>query len=221
MSNNDEFNLSQWIRSVVIKRPEITLEQLQSEYDRSSSRPRDRRPEEMQPVYAAKAAICKRWGVTSIDDLPRNTDGKLNMSGMVRLFLQKVGTDKTELDAAPFFEKDGLKLSPGSFSNAKSTFLKSLESNGPEPEEALDSPDENQNNGPRARKVTGKGRKKMTKKTESEKTPAEQRRERYETMETSLDKLILEAGDLRNHDLVKVLKTARRRASAGVLSHEE
>lgn len=164
---NDEFSRAAWVRGVVLRRPSIDLEQLQEEYDRGGTRPKDKRPTEIQVIYQARTELIRRWGVASVEDLQRR-DGKLIMAAMIRLYLTKFGTEKTHSDAIAYFEADSLPLASGVFSNQKSIFVaKEAEAADKlkmtdEPNVSLpgddDSPDTNQDAGPRARKVSRKGR---------------------------------------------------------------
>lgn len=218
---DSDFNRAGWVRSQLIRNPEITLEQLQREYDKGSSRPRNMRPNNVQIIYQGRTQVRKRWGLDAAD-LPRKPDGKINVSALVRLYLDMF-PDHTASEAEPYFETDGIKLKPNQFASIRSTWKSKKGDNAVvKTEQPTGSPDENQDAGPRARKRAPQGRRKGTgKKKREEMSSEEQRRERYEVLENSLDKLIAEAGDLRNPALAKVLKDARRRASAGVLQYEE
>lgn len=155
---NDEFSRAAWARSVILRLPNIDLEQLQAEYDRGSSRPEDKRPTDIQVIYQARTELIKRWGVKSVEDFPRR-DGKIIIAAMIRLYLMKFGTEKTHSDAVDYFEADGFTLASGVFSNQKTIFVAKAEEAADAKKMTDDSPDVNQNAGPRARKVSRKGRK--------------------------------------------------------------
>jgi hypothetical protein len=217
----DKFNRAGWVRTVLLRRPDITLDQLQAEYDKGGKRPRNMRPKEIQTLYQGRSQLQKRWGIESCLDIPRSSDGKINISGMIRLYLTKFGGEHTDADAGPYFETDGIKLGGNQFASIKSTWLKTQNGDGvANKKEKADSPDEQQEKGPRARKVAKVGRKPGRKKKEAL-TPIGERREQYEGLEAQLDKLIATATSLKNPALASNLRTARRRASAGVLIHEE
>jgi len=150
MSNepSQELSFAAWMRNQLILNPEITLEQLQAAYE-GTDFPKKNKPKQMQVIYQARTSIKQRWGV-ELTELPRNTDGSLNMSGMIRLFLDKKGVEANEAAAREFFATDGLELKPGTFSNAKSTYMKKKN----EPVTL----DPNQSSGPRSRHVASRGK---------------------------------------------------------------
>ena len=146
--SDEEFSRAAWVRATVLSNPNIDLEGLQKEYDKGNF-PKDKRPENIQVVYQARTELCKRWGVASMEEFPRNKEGKINTAGMIRLFLAKHGIDSVFKKAIAFFEKDGLKMTTGVYSNQKSIYTKKQTA---APLESSDSPDVNQNAGPRVGK---------------------------------------------------------------------
>ena len=168
---SDEFSKAAWVRGVVLRRPNITLKQLQAEYDKGSSRPKDKRPKVMQDIYGARTVLCKRWGIKEMEFFPRNNEEKIVIAGMVRLYLDKFGFDETHTTAEAYFALDGISLSSGVFSNQKTVYREKLEEaedksklTGEPGEPVLtfddDSPDANQNTGSRARKEVPQSRRK-------------------------------------------------------------
>ncbi len=161
----EEFSKAAWVRSMLLLRPDITLEQLQDEYDKDKTCPDDKRPDKMQLIWQARTDLCKRWGVSDVTVLPRNGDGKINVSGMIRLYLNKHGFESTHASALVFFEADGIALASGVFSNQKTVYNQKKEegelTSGPNLE-LPDSPDANQNAGPRAGKSKRKKRRRAT-----------------------------------------------------------
>jgi len=133
-----QLSYSGWVRQQMFLTPNLTLEQLQEAHDKSDW-DKASRPTEKQLLYLQKGVLCKRWGIKSLDELPRNSSGVLNLSGMVRLFLKKY-PNKSGADCIKFFALDGLELSDALFFNARTAFRKKQ------------SPDDNQHTGPRAGK---------------------------------------------------------------------
>jgi len=127
-----------WIRQQMLATPNLTLEQLQEAHDKSDW-DKASRPTEKQVLYLQKGVLCKRWGIKSVDEIPRNTNGKLNLSGLVRLFLKK-NPNGSCADCIKHFAIDGLELSDALFHNARIAMRKK------------ESPDDNQHAGPRAGK---------------------------------------------------------------------
>jgi hypothetical protein len=208
---------------MVLAKPDITLEELQKEFDRQADKlgfPKKDRPKNQQTIYQARSQVVKRWGLANFDEVPRLPDGKVNISGFIRLYVDK-WPESGEGEARAYFADDGLTLNTGQFTSGKSTYLKNKVKAKPQEDEPLDA---NQEDGPRAgksgrrkytRKAKGKG--KRRKPGEVEATKAAQ----YEKMEDQLEDLIATASELKNRTLVKELKMARRRASAGVIQHSD
>jgi hypothetical protein len=120
MKKFSELSYAAWMRNQIIQNPDISLEELRKAFEDSN------RKEEIpnrQLLYLAKSRIKKRWGI-DVKEIPRNRDGSLNMSGMIRLFLNIQGSDSNEKQAREFFAVDGLKLSEGIFSTAKATYFR-------------------------------------------------------------------------------------------------
>jgi hypothetical protein len=138
MSSQSE-SYSAFVRGLILNNHALTFEQLLSAHDEAGW-DASRRPKEKQLIYAQRTLLCKRWGVNSVDELPVNSEGKPNLSGMVRLFLKKHGLDAPYSKAVSFFKTDGLEISDALFHNARGNLRKK------------DSPDDNQHNGPRAGK---------------------------------------------------------------------
>ena len=98
--DTEEVSLAAWVRNLVMRNPDLTLEQLQEEFDKSG-RPAKDKPKDKQVIYQAKNIIKKRWGV-DLTELPRNKDGSLNISGLVRPYVDKFGDGATEKKAKSY-----------------------------------------------------------------------------------------------------------------------
>jgi len=145
-----ELSDAAWVRSLILKNHALSLEQLQTEHEKS-----DRKspvPKDKQVIYLQKSGLCKRWGVKTVDEFPVNTAGGVNLSGMVRLFIKLHGVETPHSKAAKFFAVDGLFLSEALYHNARINFRKKL------------SPDDNQFAGPRDGKPEPKPEPKVTNK---------------------------------------------------------
>lgn len=144
IAEEKELSYSGWVRQQMLATPNLTLEQLQEAHDKSDW-DKASRPTEKQVLYLQKGVLCKRWGIKSLDEIPRNSSGKINLSGMVRLFLKKNPTGSCA-DCIKHFAIDGLELSDALFHNARIAMRKK------------ESPDDNQHAGPRAGKPEKKTR---------------------------------------------------------------
>jgi hypothetical protein len=206
---------------MVLTKPDITLEELQKEFDRQADKlgfPKKDRPKTQQAIYQARSQVVKRWELESFDDVPRAADGSVNISGFIRLYVD-MWPDSGEAEARAYFAADGLTLNTGQFTSGKSTYLKNKsKATKPQEDEPLDA---NQEAGPRAGKP---GRRKYKRKGGKRRKPGEveaTKAAQYEKMEDQLEDLIATASELKNRTLVKELKMARRRASAGVIQHSD
>ena len=131
-----------WVRNLLINKPDLTIEELQAEHDKidwSEIDPNRERPTDKQLIYAQKNFIQNRWGV-KINEIPKKANGDLNLSALVRLYLNKYGLDSKANKAIEFFATDGIQLTDANFAFARKT------------ERKKSSPDANQFNGPRAGK---------------------------------------------------------------------
>lgn len=118
-----DFVLSRWIRSEICHNPTINFDQLLQNY-KQQSLPVSQTPKDRQVFYSAKSHLKSHWGVET-SEMPKNSDGSLNMSGMVRLYLDVAGINSTEKQARKFFAVDGIDLKGGIFSGAKAAYMKS------------------------------------------------------------------------------------------------
>ena len=136
----EQLSIAGWTRCQMINQPTINFDQLVEAYDKTDF-PRDRRPSKKEYLWQQRTILFDRWGIKSLDQLPKKVFGeKLNMSGMVRLYLDKNGMNSSYEDAAKFFAIDGLTLNIELYRFAKKDYLKKQ------------SPDDNQHKGPRAGK---------------------------------------------------------------------
>lgn len=136
----EQLSIAGWTRNQLILNPNINFDQLVEAYDKTDF-PRDRRPKDKNYLYQQRTILFDRWGIKSLDQLPKPAmGGKLNMSGMTRLYLDKYGMDSSCADTQKFFAIDGLVLHTELFRFAKKDYLKKK------------SPDDNQHKGPRAGK---------------------------------------------------------------------
>lgn len=208
--SDESFNRIPWVRSVVIENPDITVEEVQAKWDKEKL-PADLRPT-MQVVIQAKASVARRWGVSAVAELPRNQRGKINKSAMIRYYLDTFGMDSKESAAKEYFEEDGLTLSTGQFSNAKTLHQRRDGSGELDP---------NQHTGPRARRISKKGRKpgrKGRRKPKQENEEAVDEKATFEHMERQLERLMTKVG--RRQNLRDALRRARRLVSAELVTME-
>ena len=148
-----------WIRNQVLKNPGITHSELLEIYDKSG-RDMAERPEVTQLLSTGKWIICERYGLKSLDEIPRTSGGIFNMSGMIRCWLNKHPNGDYKA-AKEFFAADGLDLNEAIFCYARrhipgqprkvgaNTKVPSVKVLSPLADQ--DSPDANQASGSRAR----------------------------------------------------------------------
>lgn len=131
-----ELNYAKWVRKLIFQRPEMSLEDFQKAHEKAGLNV----PKDKQALYQQKGVVCKRWGIKSLEELPRNRDDSLNMSGMIRLYLKKFGVETPYKKVVEYFAADELKLADGTYYPVRKAFMEN------------NSPDPNQNKGPRAGK---------------------------------------------------------------------
>lgn len=195
-----------WLRQQLFIRPDLTLEQAQTAFDKTDL-PKAERPTDMQAIYGSRNALLKRYGLENMDQIPRKPNGELVMSGLIRLYL-KLYPQATCEEAIRHFALDGLVVNKAIFDYTRrhQTVTDTT------------SPDENQEAGPRAGANTRKKRVVKKRRTRAERV-AELKdvAVTFEKMERALESLIEEAEHLGKSRLVQKLRDARRAASAAVL----
>lgn len=135
----EQLSIAGWTRNQMIQNPDINFDQLVEAFDKTDF-PKNRRPSKKEYLGQQRTILFDRWGIKSLNQLPKPAFGKINMSGMTRLYLDKHGMNSSYVDAEKFFAIDGLELHTELFRFAKKEYLKKK------------SPDDNQLNGPRAGK---------------------------------------------------------------------
>lgn len=193
-----------WVRIALLTNPTITLDALRQAFAKSKL------PQYFKVMPANVTAgwqeLKERWGIISPSDVPQY-HGELNVSSMIRLYLDMHGMDKTESEALAFFEEDGIKLRTNVFPSVKSVYAKKAKAEGTVRVKV---------------KGTKTKRRRKSKARVSEALPHNNGEvstsESYEQIEEALDNLLVVAGKLNNHPLFADLRTARRRASAAILS---
>lgn len=146
-----------------------------------------------QAHMKARNEIVQRWGVPA-DELPRNNKNQINLSSMIRLYLDKYGFDHTEGTVRPYFEADGMKVPPNRYSALKCTILRHKP------------------------KTRTKRKVLLSKMPEAEnKQNSVSNKQDYEKIESRLDDLLREIRHLENDPLFSDLLNLRRKASAAIL----
>lgn len=184
------------VRRMILENPEITFEELCLQYDGAGTIPGDRK----RIIYQEKTSIRRKLKVKETH-LPRH-HGRFNISGFIRDFCSNMNYNEAYRFCAYF----GIEVSANLYKSALQT-TKIDDHNYDEYFE----PDVNQDSGPRARKK-GRSRKSVVQQDSDNVTLPT-----YESIEDSLDSLIRQATEIKDSDLVKSLKNARRQAGASIL----
>lgn len=166
MAKNGNNKLSQaaFIRSVLLRSPDITLEQLQAEHDKAGRSAEDR-PDSKHDIYRQRGILQDRWG--KLSKLPRMKSGRLNVAALLRAYLAKHGK-VGHAEAAEFFAMDGLSFPQGAYYKALAPKTKKVGRKARKTRKGHDSPDPNQHSGPRARRLSKIGRPAGSRKRKSE-----------------------------------------------------
>lgn len=134
-----QLSYSGWVRQQMLLTQNLTLGQLQEAHDKShwdkSNRPKD----DSNILRQQSGILRKRWVINSLDEIPYKSDGSLNLSGMIRLYL-KENPNSDCASCIKHFALDGLQVSNALFIVTRQAMRKK------------ESPDDNQHNGPRAGK---------------------------------------------------------------------
>jgi hypothetical protein len=201
-----------WIRQQILLRPGITLTELQAAYEKTDF-PKADRPKDMQTIYGSRNVLMKRYGWKSMDELPMNSrTGELNMAGLVRYYY-KLHPETTDEELVNFLWQDGLEVKKYTIQYVK---------RHPEEAASTESPDENQDVGPRAGAETRRKRRsgKRSRRTKAERlTSSKDNLQTSEGIERTLEVLMAQAENLGKHRLFRAIRDARRVASATVLEY--
>lgn len=192
---------SGWARSQVLQNPEITLEQLQKAYDKTKFLKKDR-PTSEQALHQARSQLRGRWE-TPLEELPRKPNGELNVRGFFFLCFKKGHT--THDASRKYMGADGIEVSKSSYDNAHADYIKEF-----------GDVEESRAGTPGKRKYVRRGGKGKRSKRVVETTTFQE----YERIESQLDGLMAKAEALKDGKLAAVLKQARRRAGAFIVSHQ-
>jgi len=194
------------VRRMILENPEMTFEELCSQYEGPGSI-----PDKKRILYQEKTSIRRKLKINEAD-LPRH-HGRFNISGFIREFCSDMNYNETHRFCSYF----GLDVSIGLYKIAlQRVKSEPVDDNYDEYFE----PDANQNTGPRARKKGRRGPKKGGSKQDSGENVVESNDvvlPTYESIENSLDVLIQQAAEIKDSNLVKSLKNARRQAGASIL----
>ena len=111
-----ELSYSGWLRMLLLKQPELSLADLQKHHEKAGWE--DKPPESKQWIYLQQRQIRKRWGVSSVNEIPRNSKGEIDLSGMMKLYLRKHPQSNAS-KAIEYFAADGLKVDQKLFTSVK------------------------------------------------------------------------------------------------------
>jgi hypothetical protein len=211
---------SAWIRRQFVKKPDITLEAMQTAY--AKTKYPQNQPITKQHWYQGRSQLMQRYDFENQglawEDFPiAGPTGKANVSAFIRFYLATF-TDPsviTEADCVKFMEVDGFGFNGGVFRNVRSK----LKNGAASVEAEAAEPDADQADGSRAGKPGKRKyvrRKKGGRRKKDDPTVVDQ----YEKIEAQLDGLMAKAEDLKDGKLSSALKQARRRAGAFIVSHQ-
>jgi hypothetical protein len=207
-----ELTRASWARHQVLLNPEITLEQIQTAYDKTKF-PKKDRPKKEGVIHSARSQLRKRWEWESLDEIPLHQGG-LSVRGFVWRYFEMFGYEETTYeDVHKYMGLDGIHLTKANYSNAHAVYGK-----GPH---KADSPDANQDAGPRAGAPGKRKYKRKKSKRRGKKEIEATTLQKYEKMEKQLDALMVEAEALKDGKLATALRGARRRAGAFLVAHQE
>lgn len=227
MDTSKLYNVSIFIRYMLLKKPNITPDEMIEEHRRLNLDFEAPKPERIRNL---RYQLCEKYGVKSIDELKLKPNGEINISGLLRRFIAK-NPNVTAVHAERALSADGITYTSALFIQSK------RQANGepaklpkkdkspighivPDESPSLDSL---QSSEPRARLVAKKGRPLNSKNAvkPAGSTAKGKPSQKYLVMEEALDELMNQALALENSDLVTDVRNLRRKvilAGAGVNS---
>lgn len=207
--DNDPLKVS--LRKAIFANPKLTLEQAQEACRKHGD-------VTVKLVNGVKSGVVRFLGLSSAADLPEaKKNGTPNLSALLRLYVKKhpdASTAKAEAD----FKALGLSVNSVALSTAKKSLghkgkkhAKPLSKNA---ELVLQQYDEGPQ-GPRARKLTKQGRRKV--RSAKEIQGRQDEAQNWEQMERELDTLIGKAENAQQSKLAQSLRNSRRLVSAKIV----
>jgi hypothetical protein len=142
----DQLLINKFIRQRLMRNPQITVEELNEQFSNSGGSGQINGP----LVSAARYTLKKKYGVKNLEELLRRTNGDPNISQLIRLLKKRHG-NMSEAQCRYWLTQDGIQFSTSLFKR----LMSEDDTNTVPP---VESPDPKQASGPRARKVTNKGR---------------------------------------------------------------
>jgi hypothetical protein len=207
-----EVSRSAFVRRMVLRSPDCTLEQVQEAWRKEGGAESDLpKPTD---IRTARAILKKKYKIKDVADIPRKSNGDINISALLRHLTAKYpNADLPKL--RKILDPDGI-----TFSNALLTVMKHYELKKAKrvSADSTDSPDENQDAGPRARRRGRRGRKPGSRNAvKSRKHESDDASIDLVKIEAELDRMILDVQQANHGDLVRALRQARRHVSSGIL----
>lgn len=193
-----------FVRQMVMRNPDVTLDQVKQAWEKAG-RSKDETPV-MHDIHLARTIIRKKYGVKEPHQIPRKANGEVNVTGVLRLVLKKHPKYKMK-QALRYLLPEGLTFTPSLWSvmmhhDRKAAGKPSVQLN--------DSPDDNQNAGPRARRKTNRRQVKANTKVNTSSLS------RLMDIEASLDQIIQKVDGAEMQNLAQALRDARRHISANI-----
>lgn len=223
VETSDSLSRSTYVRRMVLRNPEATLEQIQEAWIKDGNAESDL--PKMHDIHVARNVLRRKYQVDEVQEIPRKTNGELNVTGILRL-ISKNDAEMNLAKARRMLESEGITFADALWNvmrhyDKKKVGKKSKSRRSNFSVEATDSPDENQNAGPRARRKGRRGRK-----------PGSGRRGRKPStmlnnetqsvdllkIEATLDQMIQSVQEASYGEMARALREARRHVSKGILN---
>lgn len=196
-----------FVRRMILREHLSTLEQIQDAWKAEGNSESDL--PSLADMRTAKSVLRKKYQVADLSEIPRKTSGKLNVTSMLRMVVEKY-PNHDQAKIRKMIESDGIQ-----FSNALWHAVRSNKKF----DQDISSPDENQNAGPRARR-TRRGRK-PGRKIKTEVSVQTENSESFGLdllkLEQVLDNMIQTVQGKKYSSLANSLREARRHVCKGIL----
>jgi hypothetical protein len=203
-----------FVRSMVMRTPDITLDQVHKEWTEAGGSSSDL--PKLHDIHISRSFLRKKYGVEDLSQIPRKKNGDLNITGILRS-IRNMHPDYNMRKVRNFVASDGIEFTDSLWS-VMASHEKKIAAKGGESPKKTDSPDANQNSGPRARYF---GKRKSSRKTKNVREVQSVDNNGSEIdllkVEIQLDKMIQDAHNARMEEVAKALRDARRHVSSGIL----
>lgn len=223
VETSENLSRATYVRRMVLRNPVATLEQIQEAWVKDGNAESDL--PKMHDIHVARNVLRRKYQIGEVQEIPRKTNGELNVTGILRL-ISKNDSEMNLTKARRMLESEGITFADALWNAMRHYDKKKVNKTSKSRRrnisvEATDSPDENQNAGPRARRKARRGRKPGSgRRGRKPNTILNTEAQSVDLMkiEATLDQMIQSVQEASYGEMARALREARRHVSKGILN---